>query len=112
MKRNRKSGEKGGGVCLYIKEGIDWERREDLETLHIESIWIEILLKNSKSFLISTVYRPPDTSIYLYKNFNEDFNCSLLKASSECKEIIALGDFNINYNKRKEHCEFKSEIRI
>ena len=42
--RNRTNG-KGGGVCIYIKDGITWERRKDLEIVNNESIWIEIFFQ-------------------------------------------------------------------
>ena len=41
VSRPRKSG-KGGGVAAYIKDGIIWNRRQDLEIDSIETIWIEI----------------------------------------------------------------------
>jgi len=36
---------KGGGVAVYINENINFKRRQDLENPHIESLWIEILIK-------------------------------------------------------------------
>ena len=67
--RNRSHG-KAGGVCIYVKNSIVWERQEDLETDSIENIWIEIFFQTSHSFLLCCLYRPPDTSKYLPKNFN------------------------------------------
>ena len=56
--KSRKSG-KRGGVCMYIADKHDFIRREDLEAEGIESIFIELRIKNSKNMLISTFYRPP-----------------------------------------------------
>ena len=36
----------GGGVGLYIKDGIDFIRRSDFENDETEAIWIEISIKN------------------------------------------------------------------
>ena len=48
-----------GGVLIYIRDQLNYVRRHDLESNEIESIWIEIKLKNSTSFLVSSVHRPP-----------------------------------------------------
>jgi hypothetical protein len=53
------------------------------------------------------IYRPPDGSKYLSKCFDDDINDCLIKATLESKEIILLGDFNINYKKRNDHRELK-----
>lgn len=37
-----------GGVILYVKEGIHYKRRDDLEIRGIESIWIELANKHKR----------------------------------------------------------------
>ena len=37
LKCNRKAG-RGGGVAMFIRESVIWERRQDLEKDNIESI--------------------------------------------------------------------------
>ena len=37
--RKDRPGDKHGGVMLYVKEGIYYKRRNDLELQNIESIW-------------------------------------------------------------------------
>ena len=37
-------------VCVCVCDNINSTRRIDLETSDIESVWLEIKLKNSKSF--------------------------------------------------------------
>lgn len=71
--RPRKAG-KGVGVAVYIRKGIVWSRRYDLEIDEIEGIWIEIFLPRSKPFLICILYRPPDVSDYLHNNFTNLLN--------------------------------------
>ena len=46
---------RGGGVVVYIADHIKYKRRNDIESSEIESIWLEINLKNTKPFLISSV---------------------------------------------------------
>ena len=50
----------GGGLLLYYKQALQVIRRNDLEISNIESIWAEVILPNSRPFLIWTVYRPPN----------------------------------------------------
>ena len=69
IRRDRKSGQ-GGGVRFYIRDGIDFARRLDLENDETESLWVEIRLKNMKPFIFETIYKPPDSSKHLSKNFN------------------------------------------
>ena len=42
---------------MYIADKQDFIRREDLEAEGIESIFIDLRIKNSKNMLISTFYR-------------------------------------------------------
>ena len=46
LERKDRVGDSHGGVILYIKEGIHYKRREDLEIGGIESIWIEVANKH------------------------------------------------------------------
>ena len=64
IKRNRKNGQ-GGGVAVYLKEHIEWQRTPDLEREAIENIWIEIFIPKSKSVLLGMFYRPSGTSKHL-----------------------------------------------
>ena len=40
-----------GGVILYVKEGIRYKRRDDLEIRGIESIWIEVAININAFYL-------------------------------------------------------------
>lgn len=75
-RKDRKSN-KGGGTGIYIKDGINYVRRYDLETENVECIWIEVKMKSSKTFIISVLYRSPDSLKHLSKTFAEDFIKSL-----------------------------------
>ena len=64
IKRNRKSGP-GGGVCVYVRDGINFELREDLQCDEIESIFLEIMPNKSKHYIVSFLYKPPESSKHL-----------------------------------------------
>ena len=109
LQRNRNVGT-GGGVGIFLKQEIKSKRRYDLEN-HLESLWIEICLKNSKSILIGCYQRPPKGSKYLKNNFSEVFEEQLTVVVETYKEIFVLGDFNIDYNKT-DNRDFKSLLNI
>ena len=48
----------GGGIAVYIKEGITYLHRKDLECDEIEAIWLEIMVERRNSFLIGIIHRP------------------------------------------------------
>ena len=82
----------GGGIIVYVREGILAKRREDLETNDIACLWLEICPNNGESFLVGNMYRPPDTKV----EFNDRFEDFIDIVSDQNKEFIILGDFNRN----------------
>ena len=86
-----------GGTLLYIKNDISYELRNDLEIYkpkELESIFIEIINKTSKNTTVGCIYKHTTLSI---SEFNNTYIKDLLvKANSENKEIMLMGDFNIN----------------
>ena len=90
---------------VYIKSGVPYRRRLDLEIDHIECVWIEICFQHTKEFLVGIMYRPPDCSNHLDKNFNSNLENVLKSIASENKETIIIGDINCNYLKRNDHRE-------
>ena len=80
----------GGGVVLYIKEDIGFNRRENFSK-EIENIFVDILLPKTKPILVGILYNP----------FKSDFLDKLSSAISNTdnfdnQEVYLLGDFNIN----------------
>lgn len=82
--------EHGGGLIVYVKDGIKCERRYDLECERIECMWLEIFQTNSRSFLVGNIYRHPSETI----SWNEDFEIQFDKILECDKEIYLMGDFN------------------
>eukprot|EP00794_Sanderia_malayensis_P013554 gene13554-14954_t len=108
---NRKRGQ-GGGVGIYVKNGLQWKRRTELERNSTECLWLEIFIKKAKSILIACYYRPPNSSKHLSKNFNTEFNESLIAAQKEQREVIILGDFNANFLNPNDNKELKTTINL
>ena len=62
----------GGGVVVYIKDDIQYSRRNDIENDNMESLWIEIQQVHKKSIVIGTLHctdlkRVTSTLIFLLK---------------------------------------------
>jgi exonuclease III len=96
VRKDRETGI-GGGVGCFIREDVKWQRRTDLERAGLEALWLEIFVKNSKSFLVCILYRPPNSSKHLHKDFESIFQDMLSTAVCEDKETILLGDLNADY---------------
>ena len=80
----------GGGVAMYIRDTLNFTRRCDLENDDVQCIWVEIRCKQRQPVLMSSVYRPPSSTVEFLENLTDIIE----KASCECKEMIVLGDFN------------------
>ena len=79
----------GGGVAIYVEKGLDFKIRTDL-ALDIESISIQLEIKYVKPIILSTLYRPPDSLVELFKPIES----LLMSIDQENKECIIVGDFN------------------
>ncbi|XP_062612182.1 multiple epidermal growth factor-like domains protein 10 [Saccostrea cucullata] len=86
----------GGGILTYISSDITYKRRTDFEISNIETIWLEINLKNSKPIFYCSAYRPPSAP----SCWAEDLAREVNRASCcDDTEIILSGDFNIDLMK-------------
>ncbi|VDI13872.1 Hypothetical predicted protein [Mytilus galloprovincialis] len=87
------SEKKGGGVVAYVSSSLKYKRRTDLEISSLESIWLQIHFKNSKSLLICFIYRPPD----MPQSWIDEFEKEIEKANELELEMIIMGDINIDF---------------
>ena len=94
--RDRDTGRSGGGILMYISEHVSYKRRRDIEISGVETIWLELLVKNSKSIYVCSVYRPPSAPTSWANCLADE-----IRKASRCEdsEIILLGDINIDYTK-------------
>jgi exonuclease III len=84
----------GGGVAIYIKNDINFVDRSINEKGMLEAIFIEIVTNsNNPNILLSCIYRPPNAKPEIFDNIIDYIECLF----SEGKEIVLLGDLNINY---------------
>lgn len=95
----------GGGVALMIRNGLNYQPRNDLSEFCdvIESLFIEIPSSETSScrnFIIGVIYRPPGGNI---DDFNNLLSGILEKLKRENKLLYLLGDFNINLLNANSH---------
>ncbi len=83
----------GGGVCMYVRCNINYQKRPDLVPNDLEAVSLEVQQANtSQSFIISTIYRPPNSKIENLLKIER----LIQLVDNENKEIYILGDLNIN----------------
>ena len=86
-----------GGTLLYIKQGINYKLRKDLQiykSKELESTFIEVLEPGMprNNMIIGCIYRHPSMEL---SEFNNHFLSVLLeKISKDKKAVVLLGDFN------------------
>lgn len=82
----------GGGVCFYILSTINYVPCPDLYLDHLENLCIEIRKPQSRPFVITTWYRPPDFTIDKFNLFE-----SLVgRLDAESVGFYIVGDLNCN----------------
>ena len=84
----------------------------DLENNLLQSLCLEILIKNSKSILFVHHYCPPDGLNYLVDNYNTLIHDNINKISNDDKETVISGDFNINCQSSSDNQKEFKEIML
>lgn len=90
--RKDRVGDNHGGVMVYVKNGIYYKRRHDLEIRGIEAIWIE-LANNHKHVLFGLFYRPPNSNVNYLSSIEDSI---ALATDTGIPDIIVSGDFNLD----------------
>ena len=65
------NGRSRGGVGFYTRFEMNYSVRSDLICEHIESLTVEIKKPRSRPFAFMTWYRPPNSSIDIFRPFEE-----------------------------------------
>lgn len=88
---------KSTGLLLYVASSLKCKRLTTLECYDVESLWLEISLKNSKPLIVGFVYRnPAETS-----DWQDRFNTLMDEVTLLSLDITIFGDFNIDLMKPK-----------
>ena len=95
-----------GGTGFYIKDSIDYISRKDLQINSpgdFESIFIEIQFPKKKNLVIGCVYRHPSSDISIQDFTDLHLSPVLQKVSTENKQCVLMGDFNVDLLKINSH---------
>lgn len=96
FRRDRDKG-KGGGLLIYIKETIRCSLIAWSHVTDIECIGLNISLSPEMSFIVVCLYRPPSANSLFYEQLYR-----ILKECDSKKELILMGDFNINWENKSD----------
>ena len=94
-----------GGVGLYVKNNLNFNLREDLNsinTVEFESIWIEVEM-NNKNLICGVIYRHPSNSNN--EAFLNYLNSTAEKINKENKHCAVMGDFNFDLLNWENHSD-------
>lgn len=91
VRRDRNTGQDGGGCLIYIASHICYSRLKSLEPPDVELIWIKIM-HNSSALILGNCYRPPSDF-----QFYERFCDCLEKMWLRHRNVVLVGDFNSDY---------------
>jgi hypothetical protein len=92
IRKDRKN-KGGGGFMVYVRDGVNFVHRDDLECDELESVCLEVLIPHQKSLFVSYVYRSPEQLCEWYDTFERQ----LEKLDAISDNIIIMGDLNIDY---------------
>ena len=88
----------GGGILIFIRKGIHFKEKHELEPLeHYEGLSIELFVSR-KRWIIFAIYRPPSSPTQLFLN---ELSIRLSKAINRYDNIIVIGDINIDPRKTR-----------
>ena len=103
---NCRSEKKGGGVSIFLKDGITYKRRTDLDIFQgeTESVVVEILSKSGIKIIIGSMYRPPNTNISQFStNIANIIRQARMAKGKSLPELVIGMDHNIDLLKGSHH---------
>ena len=106
--KHKRQCKEGGGIGIYVKDGIDYVERNDLscpDDINDSFSYMFIEVKNkipSKSSIVGVFYRPPGGNT-IGDLTNHLAEIILPKLNKENKNVVITGDTNINLLKCSEH---------
>ena len=85
-----------GGVGVYINDTLNCRvlNRFLVDLPSCENIWLNVIMKNCKSYIVGVLYRHPFSTDVA--NFIDQLNQTLQDITSAGNKCVILGDFNID----------------
>ena len=102
-----RSNKRGRGVGILVSNRLKHKQRPDLELKcsSLENLTIEIVLRNKKTVICTSLYRPPHTNASEFIKEFSDLVCKF-KSKRDCVMVIGL-DHNLDFLKSEIHSPTK-----
>ena len=115
LRRDRKD-RQHGGVCIYIRDSIQFSLLDDLSEPSFEVIWVKIrpdrLPRGFSNVIVGTVYHPPSSNNLAMLNYLWNCLSSIESKYSNCG-ILLLGDFNnLDVSRLKSNFKLKQIVNF
>lgn len=100
---------KGGGLCLYLKDNLEFEEIKPLQNQEeFEWLCIKLIRGNAKQQTLTLVYRPPSSCVT--KAVENLRHCmDYLNENYRNSEHTLIGDVNINYDNSR--CQYTKSLK-
>lgn len=95
-------GSRSGGVAIYVKDGLEYTIRSDLDTLMIDTCELISIQLSNDNTPRNIMYRPPGSNL---AKFNARYHTLLDKMNAEKCETYISGDINVNLLNSETHHE-------
>ena len=102
---NHRKEHKGGGVAILLRNGVNYQRRKDLEVMvekEVESCYIEIKTKSGKKIIVGSLYRSPNTKETELINHVQNTIVKCMSAKQDIDIILGM-DHNLDLLKINNH---------
>ena len=86
----------GGGEALYLKDGYDFQRHEDLRIDAIENLWVD-----TGDLIVGIIYNPPNCLLGEFLDNMENVLHSIYLSKKKC---LILGDINMKTLLKNSKC--------
>ena len=95
---NYRKGKRGGGVSLFLRQGIDYQTCDYLTLMndYVESVFGQLShksIKSTRDIIVDVIYRKPNTDV---KSFVHEMSNLLSLLQKTNKVVYIMGDYNIN----------------
>ena len=102
---------RGGGICVFSKDSFSYKERKDLDMIsdNLECMCLEIVNDRSKNILLNLTYRPPNGIV---QEFENHISKVILTKDVSRKELIIVGDFNLNLLDFCQNSKIRSFVNL
>lgn len=87
---------KVGGVLFYVRNTLTCRQLEWPSDVNFDCVGVEVTLSRQMSFILICLYRHPSAKVEFYDQLKR-----VLNSCNHNKEVIIIGDLNINWDDKQ-----------